>query len=230
MEKNTIFRCNGCGLEFTDPMPGIDELEKFYTGYKDFHAQTKIVKLNAAKNIQFLESYGLTRDMRLLDYGCGKNIFVRQGKSKHWFGYDRFNKNNDALLLRQSFDFVTLWGVLEHLTDPVREMKKITGLLASGGKVALTTVSTETGIPYRHKPPEHVVYWTRQSLDELFRCCGLKMIYHSQYFMYQDSAVYLKCVLNAGKVPESIQEQIRWKTRKIPLVPTNEVIVVGQKK
>ncbi len=166
-------------------MPSAGALRKFYADYPDFRTGRAILRLNAEKNIQFLVSQGLTRESRLLDFGCGRNVFVKQAGSKLWVGYDRFTRNSDSSLMRQKFNFIALWGVLEHLTDLVGEMVKLAGRLVSGGKLN---------------------------------------------FMYQNPDVYLKCVLNAGRVPVAIQKKIAWKRKEILPVPTNEVIVVGERK
>jgi hypothetical protein len=225
--KYNILKCGVCRMEFTDPMPSQKELGSFYFDYRDFHAPDHTVASNAKKNIKFLKKHGLTRKMRLLDYGCGKNLFVAQGKSKNWHGYDEYNENCDVSLLKGGFDFITLWGVLEHLPDPVGDMKMLARMLNPKGRLALTTVSSQTGIPYRHKPPEHLTYWTKEAMQRLFRRCGLKMLEYDQYFMYQSADIYLRCIWNAAKVPERIRKQIRWHGKQMLLVPTNEVIVLG---
>jgi len=214
-------------MEFTDPMPNQKQLRDFYSDYRDFHAPDSTVVANAKKNIQFLGKYGLTRRMRLLDYGCGKNLFVAQGKSKNWHGYDEYNENSAASLLEGEFDFITLWGVLEHLPNPVREIKKLSRMLRPQGRLALTTVSSETGMPYRHKPPEHVTYWTEDALRRLLHQCGLKTIDYRPYYMYQDSSIYLRCIFNAAKVPNEIRKHVSWQGKPRLLVPTNEVMVLG---
>lgn len=183
--------------------------------------------LNARKNIQFLKKHGLTRSAQLLDYGCGKNLFVTQGKSQNWHGYDKYNVHGDSSLLKQKFDFITLWGVLEHLTNPVQSLKMLAQMLNPEGRLVLTTVSSETGIPYRHKPPEHVTYWTEEGMRRLFRRCGMKMVGYQPYFMYQNSDIYLRCVWNAGKIPDKMRKQISWNGKRTVFVPTNEVIVFG---
>src|ERR1043165_5028215 len=221
-----ILRCGVCGMEFTHPMPSQKELRDFYSNYRDFHAPDPTVASNAKKNLQLLKKHGLTRNMRLLDYGCGKNLFVAQGKSGNWHGYDEYNENCDASMLEGKFDFITLWGVLEHLPNPVDEMKKLSRMLRLNGRLALTTVSSETGMPYRHKPPEHVTYWTEDALRRLFRQCGMKTIEYRPYFMYQNSNIYLRCVFNAAKVPNEIRKHIRWSGKQRLFVPTNEVMVL----
>jgi len=203
------------------------ELMQFYTGYQDFHAPCETLKINARRNIKLLSDYGLTKKKRLLDYGCGRNLFVTVGKTDKWRGYDPFVLGLDSCPV-SSYDFLTLWGVLEHLHDPETYMKCIRGLLKNKGHIALTTVSTETGMPYRHKPPEHLTYWTEKSLRLLFQKVGLKVIAYEPYFMVQQADVYLRCVFDAAKVPMHLRKQLAWRGKQTVLVPTNEVLVIGK--
>ncbi|MBE0544965.1 MAG: class I SAM-dependent methyltransferase [Verrucomicrobia bacterium] len=229
IDKYGIFKCLQCALEFTVPMPSAADLRRFYSDYSDFHAPDKTVTWNARKNIRRLKAYGLTRKTRLLDYGCGKNVFVAQGNSAAWHGYDAYNEHNSPALLGRSYDFITMWGVLEHLVDPVETVTRLSGMLHSGGLLVLTTVSTETGIPYRHKPPEHVTYWSHAALQSLYQQCGLELMECCPYQMHQYADIYLRCVLNAAKVPSVLQKHMHWKGRNFILVPTNEVLAIGKK-
>ncbi len=224
-----ILKCSGCGLEFADPMPSPAALRHFYSGYRDFHAPNRVVTANASKNVKLLAKHGLTRGSRLLDYGCGKNLFAAQGFPANWKGYDPHNGNCDRSVLRGSFDFVTLWGVLEHLADPVVEVRRLASRLVPNGRLALTTVWVESGVPYRHKPPEHLTYWTEDALCRLLRRCGLEAVKFQPYFMHQDADIYLRCVFDAAKMPDPVREHVRWGGGETVTVPTNEVLVVGRK-
>ena len=75
-----IYKCCECGLEYTLPNPGNDDLVKFYSSYSDVRASREIVLLNAEKNIKLLERFGLSRDASLvLDFGCGNGEFACSG-------------------------------------------------------------------------------------------------------------------------------------------------------
>jgi hypothetical protein len=230
LEKYAILKCLTCGLEFTSPMPSAKVLGNFYSGYNDFHAPDDTVSSNARRNIRLLSKYGLTRKSRLLDYGSGKNLFVPEGKSPSWHGYDRYTENCGQSLLKDKYDFITLWGVLEHLPHPIKEVQMLARLLKPQGQLALTTVGTETGIPYRYKPPEHVTYWTQASMRKLFHRCGLKIVTYEPYFMQQRSEIYLRCIFNAAKVPDGVRKHLHWKGKSAIVVPTNEVLVVAVKR
>ncbi len=225
-----IWRCAQCGLEFVHPMPSKQALCEFYACYSDPRAQARVVLANAAQNArQLRENYGVGPDSHLLDFGCGKNLFVKAARAAGpaWSGYDPHSDTESLRCLkRDRYDALTLWGVLEHLPR-VRETvdEVFYSLLRRMGLVFLTTVSTETNIPYQHKPPEHVTYWTERAMRALFAPPRWTILEYRRYEMYQDPTVYLNCVLR--NVPPALRKCIRFdrKTRLVH-VTTNEVFVV----
>jgi hypothetical protein len=131
------------------------------------------------------------------------------------------------VLVRGGYDWVVLWGVLEHVADPVEVIHELSDLLGPGGKLALTTVWVEGPIPYQHKPPEHVSYWTRSAMEIAFRKSNITLCEFSPYVMVQDAEVYLNAVLRT--VPKELRPKISHELPKMVEVPTNEVFVVGQR-
>jgi len=226
-----IFKCSKCGLEFVCPMPNSEQLRSFYQDYSNFRAAEEVLILNAKKNIDRLLKFGLTRERRLLDFGCGANIFVSLGNSKRWFGYDYYKpteKNMINNFIDQKWDFITMWGVLEHLTDPKCQITQLAQTLNPGGIMALTTVTTESAIPFQYKPPEHVTYWTKKAIKSLFSSVGLTILEYENYKMIQRSDIYLNCVMRT--VPKKFQRQISHSLPDFIEVPTNEIFVVCVKK
>lgn len=180
-----IFKCGVCRLEFCDPMPSEEEFGDFYTDYSDPRAPEAVCQANAQRHIEALKEYGLTSESRLLDYGSGQGVFCRAGGSDSWVNYDLYTANSESRVLEDdSYDWVTMWGVLEHVADPVGLLGRLKELLREGGHIALTTVSTELTIPYQHKPPEHVTYWTRGALERALTQAGFSIC---QYKPYNDA-------------------------------------------
>lgn len=230
LEKTSIFKCISCGLEFANPMPSEEELKEFYTDYRyysqyDREMITNAVGKNVERNIRHLGKYGLTRESRLLDFGCGDNLFVKQGHSRNGVGYD-YPKQN---IPEGKFDFITLWGVLEHLSNPMEIVRSLVPKLKDKGKIVMTTVSTETGIPYRYRVPVHLVWWSRKSIKELFVRTGIELKEISNYYTIQNPEFYLDRILDRGMVPDEIKKMISINTKEDILVPTNEILVVGER-
>jgi len=233
-----IFLCGKCGLEFCNPMPCNRERRMFYQNYFDVRARGNVVKLNAQKNIDFLiRDYHLNKNTNLLDFGCGQNLFVKtchlRGITES-YGFDPYFTSTRPVYtlpweqcLKRTWDCITLWGVLEHLNDPVATMSTLRSILCDEALIVLTTVCTHTDIPYNHKPPEHTLYFTKKSLELLAKTAKLSLMEFQPYTMWQDSNVYLSILLK--RVPQNIRAKITHKLDKYIEVPTNEIVAIFKK-
>ena len=228
--KYTIVKCAYCGLEYTSPLPTEKELQAFYSNYVDFRSADDVLAKNALGLALVLRSkFGLESTDLLLDYGCGKNIFAHVCAPSTWFGYDRYNPKSDLADFRdKKWDWITMWGVLEHLPYPKETLHDLVSCLSNNGKVALTTVDVESSIPLQYKPPEHLTYWTKNAIEKLFSLVGLTMLMYEPYQMFQRSDVYMDIILRT--VPEELKSKIHHELPKYVFIPTNNVLVVGKKK
>ncbi len=215
-----IRKCSDCECEYCHDMPSEETLAKFYGHYSDHLQSAPVARLNALKNAADLR---LTPDCKVLDFGCGNNYFASAIKQAQ--GEDRFAHPGHSI--KGKFTDITMWGVLEHLTDPFDELCGLYQRLEDKGRIALTTVSIETPIPYRHKPPEHTLYFTRAAIAALADRCGFRVIEYRPYRMMQDSDVYLDTLLRT--MPDEYQAAVTHSMPKYVEIPTNEVFVVMEK-
>lgn len=229
-----VIKCPNCGLEYTIPNPTDDELSRFYGSYTDIRANPEITAINAKRNLELLKAYGFNNKSNLLDFGCGNGEFVEMAGDR-CFGVElssretgtRIFNDIDALPVSQ-YDFITLWGVLEHLNNPVQTIKKLTEKLLPHGHLVITTVNAEGVIPYYYKPPEHLTYWTNKSMGYLLERNGLEIKAIQPYEMCQLSEIYLDRLLS--RTPEEYRKPITSSLTKLPrivVVPTNEFFVIA---
>jgi hypothetical protein len=227
LERSGIYQCGSCRLEFCHPMPGREELDAFYADYHDLRAAEPVVEANAARNFQKLQEYGLSRDSRLLDYGCGQGIFGRLGAAGRWDSYDPYKADKIDMPANGAYDWITLWGVLEHCPGPVSLLKQLSQRFRGGGHLALTTVWIDSGIPYQYKPPEHVSYWTQAALAAALAAADFEMLTFEPYRMVQKSDVYMQAVLRT--VPQDYRERIHHDLPEMVEVPTNEAFITARR-
>ena len=238
-----IYKCDRCGLEYTNPMPSKDVLSSFYLDYFDVRAEQKVVELNSIRNLLTLKNLGLENGDSILDFGSGTGTFVHSAGA-NCFGYEPMApfdldqkkwegggcyRHLEEIPVR-SFQFVTMWGVLEHLVNPIDVVNSIRELLSSTGTLVLTTVNAEGVIPFHYKPPEHLTYWTRNSLEYLGSASGLQLVSVMPYTMLQLTKVFLDRILSRTPLP--FQELIKKQILELPEIieiPTNELIAVYKK-
>lgn len=140
-----IVSCKHCGFKFTNPRPEDKELGKYYKSEEYVsHSDTKKGLIN--KLYHYVRNYTLNKKLSLvnsyvsrgtiLDYGCGTGMFLSTCTLTGWktFGLEpdedarklATNKNivvfeNKQQLEDQIKDYslsvITLWHVLEHVTD-----------------------------------------------------------------------------------------------------------------
>lgn len=86
--------------------------------------------------------------------------------------------------VRQSgpFDVVVMTDVLEHLHDPVGDLKVMRDLLAPGGRLVIATLdfgsrsARRYGLAWRQIVVSHIVYWTRPSMRRALSEAGLRVV------------------------------------------------------
>lgn len=180
------------------------------SGYEDYLAKAPERLHGFAQRLRELERFAVGRG-RLLDFGCAVGLFVKVAADAGWdaiglersawaadygrrqYGLSIVDGNHaDCAGFEQSFDMVTMWDVLEHLEDPRTVLKQVARWLKPGGVLALNTVDSASrgarmaGEHWRHlAPPHHLQYFTRDSLLQLLRDCGLRLLaVHGQGVMW----------------------------------------------
>jgi len=146
------------GLIYVDPLP-IEDLSKFYK--EDYRKSYKDVFVPKKKHIYRAGNVAVDRlghskgqiksGIRSLDIGAGGGEWVylmkRFGNDAYGIepnqGYGSFARDNydvevflgmyqEAEFERESFDLVTLFQVLEHLADPVEDIRSMSEFLKAG--------------------------------------------------------------------------------------------------
>lgn len=134
---------------------------------------------------------------RLLDVGSGSGAFVAHARRLGWeaegldpdpIAVETARRNgipstlgrlSDLEELERAFESVTLSHVIEHLHDPVADLRRIHRILVPGGRLWIATPNLLAlghrlfGSQWRGvEPPRHLVLFTPDSLDRLLRSCG----------------------------------------------------------
>ena len=190
---------------FVSPMPDDATLQRMYgNDYAQF-ISTDAAHSGDAGTSQVLDELGKLECGAFLDYGCGGGHLLNKVEGMGWTTY---GVDFDRLANRQSsgsstiveslaqlkseilFDAVHLGDVIEHLTDPNRDMPAILKRLRDGGTViaqgpleanfnlflfGLRLKKIIRNTP-SSMPPYHVSLATSEGQQEFFRRFGLRKV------------------------------------------------------
>jgi len=141
--------------ESSETLAKINPALVYYYEYLDSIAGTR-TEQDYLEVLSFLEP--LAKGKRLLDVGCGSGIFLNCAKQNGWqvTGLDATSQNAEQVKERfgidvivspfekyektdQRWDVITLWDLVEHLTDPIVLINQAYELLDEGGVLVLAT-------------------------------------------------------------------------------------------
>ena len=153
--------CVVCGLGRLEPMPGLDEIQRFYPHEYYGEPGTKfqplvegLVRWAGQRHVSFL-TRSLPPGARVLDVGCGRGVVLGgladRGMQVHGVeisadamqGADPRAEIRIAPRLAEAdyaadgFDEVLIWHVLEHLHDPHRTLQEVQRILRPGGRLVV---------------------------------------------------------------------------------------------
>jgi 2-polyprenyl-3-methyl-5-hydroxy-6-metoxy-1,4-benzoquinol methylase len=137
---------------------------------------------------------------RLLDVGCHIGIFLEEAGARGW---DAWGVEPSQWAVAQAkarnlqvvqgtlaevafppdhFDVVTLWDVIEHLPDPMRELRRIARMVRPGGWVCIHTMDVESlfarvmGKRWPWLMEMHLYYFSRSTLRAMLQRAGFRVI------------------------------------------------------
>ena len=203
-----IARCEECGHGYVWPVPtaefiaAIYDNPSYYTGsddsigFHDYHGLAPARDRMFARHLALIE--GVAGKGKILDVGCATGDFLKAARTRGWevFGADPSAARDevtaagialvgktvhDISMADGSFDAVTFWDVLEHVTDPVKDLTRARALLKRGGVVALTVPDSRNALArisgrrwFGYKiAGEHLQFFTRTSLRVALEKAGL---------------------------------------------------------
>jgi 2-polyprenyl-3-methyl-5-hydroxy-6-metoxy-1,4-benzoquinol methylase len=199
-----IVRCNVCGLVYANPRWQSSVVEDSYSMVEDpiyieeRDGRTLTFRRNLAPFEKFVKENSHTR--RLLDVGCHIGVMVEIAQEHGWEAWGIEPSEwasqhararglhvitgtlNDAQIPDDYFDVVTMWDVVEHLTDPAREIRNAHRVLKPGGVIALHTINIESlfarfmGKRWPWLMEMHLYYFSPRTLGKMLEQAGFQVL------------------------------------------------------
>ena len=205
-----IVKCKKCNLIYVNP---IFDNEKYFSAYKSKVYQ-KIMKSLGEKSHKYrVDRFGNERAnylskffpkkkiIQLLDIGCSTGFFLEASRKKGWdceglelnpsaaeFGRKRglkiYQKDLSQFKTNKKYDVITMFDVLEHLTDPKKIISDAKKLLKKSGLIYVYVPNWDCAsrILMSEKnchfiwPTHHLTYFTPKTLSDFFKRLKLKVI------------------------------------------------------
>ena len=207
LEKpDKIVRCMTCRLVYAIPKEPIRSLVNDYVAMEDpeYVEEESGRRAQAKLILSFIGKH--KKNGTMLDIGCGPGLFLDEAKKQEWsvqgvdlsawaknyahknFGIDVFQGTlNEAHYPDRHFDVVVMNDVIEHLEDPKSTLKEIRRILKNDGILYISTPDIESFLSriLRAKwwgiNKYHLFYFSRKTLDKMFRETGLKSVFFCSY-------------------------------------------------
>lgn len=194
-ERHDMAVCGKCGFVFMYRVPTMQELTDHYKTYSYAGSPGQSTLISFNRLLDTFESY--RKNNNLLDFGCGRGWFLDEAKKRGWNVYGtEFSQEavslceskgiimkNGNLLMEDfdgvRFDVVFCSEVIEHVNDPVPQLKSMFKVLRPGGCIYLTTPNFNCYLRHQFGPdfniieyPEHLCYFTKRTMDLAMRKAG----------------------------------------------------------
>lgn len=211
-ETFQIVSCKGCGFKFTNPRPSNDKIGDYYKS-EEYISHSNTSKGLISKLYKIVRNYTLKGKLNLvskhaqkgnlLDYGCGTGMFLSVAKSSTWNAYGiepdsgarEFAIKENGLTVYPDlgtahkfwegtqFNVITLWHVLEHVTEINDTLTWFNTNLNQNGTLIIAVPNYKSYDAEYYKEhwaaydvPRHLYHFEQKTMVELVQKAGFKHI------------------------------------------------------
>lgn len=197
-----IVKCRACDLVRSDPILDEDSLVELYSGASfDYQEELENLKktYRGALDRLFLKD---PSHKRLLDVGCGNGFVLEEALRAGWEKVAGFEPTTDAVTAAApgvrdsiitgplvagqfeagSFSAITLFQVLDHLSDPLEALQTCADYLEPGGVMLIWNhnVAALSARLLGERSPifdvEHTYLYSPRTLSRLIEAAGLSVL------------------------------------------------------
>jgi len=197
-----IVQCLDCGLVYANPRYEASEIAETYRAMEDplYVLEREGRVLTFERHLRPIERLaGPGRGRRLLDVGCHIGVFLEIAQAHGWEAWGvepsrwaveiaraRGLRVVEGTLREAAFPagwfaVVTMWDVIEHLSDPLGELREIHRVLQPGGWLVIHTMDIESpfarllGARWPWLMEMHLYYFSRRTLRRMLERAGFQV-------------------------------------------------------
>lgn len=197
-EDHFLVKSKSSGFVFCSKIPTEKELFDYYSNYPvGYGADSELNIKRINERLDEFESFRVNN--KILDVGCGPGIFLTEAKKRGWEVYGTEFTDDQIAFLKQRgvltvqgklkqdsfkenmFDVIISSEVIEHINNPIEEIRLFHRFVRKGGLVYITTPNFNAIERYLLKEkyniicyPEHLCYYTPKTINTLMVNCGFK--------------------------------------------------------
>jgi len=208
-----IRECNDCNLVFLENSPAAHP--EYYQDSKmhedacctdDVHAWLVSSEQNDSRRFDMLRESIIGK--KILDFGCGAGGFIERAKDvakivhgleverklEQYYSDKKYTVFSSVDELQPKFyEFITLFHVLEHLTDPRKILIELKDKITANGRVIIEVPAANDALLtlYDSKEYKKFIYWschlylfTRHTLSKLAEQSGFSVDYITEFQRY----------------------------------------------
>ncbi len=212
MEKDymKIVRCRDCDLVYVNPVFDFDHYKKIYANedYQEIMSELQEashdyrVKRFGNERVEIMNRFiGGNKTAKYLDVGCSTGFVVEAARNVGWdsmgidlnpsaikFGIKEKNLNLQNISLEEldikehSFDAISLFEVIEHLTNPIEILQKAITSLKDNGILFIYVPNYDSAFrillgkeAHFIWPTHHLNYYTPKTIMNLLERLGMKI-------------------------------------------------------
>lgn len=245
-----IVECVDCSHQFVHPLPNLTNL--YQANVDNAYLNSAPQRRRSAQEwLGIVTTYAPTDASSLIDIGCATGMFLDQAAHRYrvegielsaWAADLASSRHQihrmpvSELKTGRCFDIATMWGVIEHLDDPSKEIAAVHQLLNDSGLLFIYTGDRSAPLPrllgkrWWWYQGMHIQYFTKSSLTRLLQSRGFAVIgqHHLPVFF---SIASLSQSLNRYRVMRPLvwlMQCLPWKGL-IKLTLSGEMLLVAKK-